>query len=780
MKLILSLLFFFFIVVGYSQQTIVSGTVKDLQTGEPLIGANVFCTENKKVVSTDVYGFFKLEIPSTGAVQLIASFVGYRQTSTIINVANLQQITLSLEPGLNLEEISVRAIRPIEERLEMGAVEIPVHQIKSLPMFGEPDVLKAMQLLPGVQGGSDGRNGLYVRGGSADQNLFMLDGSSLYYVNHLGGFVSVFHPDILKNVKLYKGAFPARFGGRLSSVIDLRMKDGNKKEHHGSWGIGLISGDVCLEGPLVKDKTSYIVSLRRVWLDLLMRPTTRIAFKNFDMGYNFYDFYGKISHEQDANNRFYLSFYGGDDRLGYNYNFKDEKNKGYTKYLWGNILSTMRWNHIFNPRLSSDITLFYTRYRYKIDQSFSTANGKGSDIYLSGVHDFGLKTDFSHFLTNKYKIKYGAGISGNWFKPGQISYENTSVQLKTDTVIGAQNQLKALNTYFYLENEIELASWLTTNAGVRLVNYNVNKKNYSSVEPRLLVSVNMNNWGAIKLAYSKMMQPVHLISYSGSIFPTDIWLPSSPTVAPGKSVQYSIGYAKYFYRGNLEFSIEAYKKDLKNLIEVKGGSTLINTDAWDTSIETNGTGNAKGLEFMLQKKLGNNTGWISYTWSKSERQFEKINNGKPYPFKYDRRHDVSVVFSHKLSEKIDFSATWVFGSGYPTTLQNGIYRSVGAKSWTVENSDEEFFDMKGEAYLYPDKNWLRMRAYHRLDLGVNFNKQKGNKIRTWTIGIYNAYNRQNAVFYYYGHRNQHQNEPIVLLQQSGFPIIPTVKYSIKF
>lgn len=780
--ILFTICFIFLLEAAYSQQAtrLISGIVKDLQTGEPLVGANIFCPETEKGCSSDVFGHFKLEVPVDQNIHLLASFVGYKQETITKKTDDNKIVQLLLEPGVDLSEISVSAVRPIEQRMEMGVVEIPVQQLKILPMFAEPDILKAIQLLPGVQSGSEGRSGLYVRGGTPDQNLFMLDGTSLYYVNHLGGFVSLFHPDIIKNVKLYKGAFPARYGGRLSSVIDLRMKDGNKKEHHGSWGVGLVSGDLCLEGPIIKDRTSYMVSLRRVWFDLLSRPITKIGFKNFSMGYNFYDFFGKISHEQDASNRFYLSLYGGDDRLGYNYRFRDNDVKGYSKYIWGNVLSTFRWNHSFSPRINSDFTLFYTRYRYKSDQNYKTPEIKGSNIYYTGVQDFGFKADFSHFVSDRYQLNYGTGISGNWFKPGQISYQENTEQLKTDTIIGNRNQSGALTTYLYLENEIKFSRQLSVNAGVRLTDFMVKGENYFFAEPRVLGMFSMNKYGTLKASYSRMTQPVHLLTYSGSNFPTDIWLPSSASVSPGVASQYSFGYAKTLGDGKFELSIEAYTKKMEKQIDVKGGVPLINTQQWEQNIETNGTGKAKGVELMLQKKQGKTSGWISYTLSKSERQFENINNGKPYPFKYDRRHDLSIVFCHQFSKKIDFSATWVYGSGYPTTLTNGKYQTLVQQGWRVKSPEQEQFNLNAEAYLYPGKNWLRMRDYHRLDLGINFNKQKGDKIRTWTIGVYNAYNRQNAVFYYFGHRDGNGRGPVVLFQQSGFPIIPTVKYSVKF
>lgn len=758
----------------------ISGIVKDKYSGEPLIGANIFCIENEKGCSSDVYGLFKLEIPCELPVQIQVSYVGYKQVIMSVEDKDEQQFDILLESGIDLGEINVKANNSAQQRTEMSALEIPVRLIKNLPLLGEHDVLKAIQLLPGIQSGSEGRNGLYVRGGSPDQNLFQIDGTPIYYVNHLGGFVSVFHPDILKNAKIYKGAFPARYGGRLSSVVDLRMKEGNKKEHHGSWGVGLISGDVSLEGPIMKDKTSYIVAFRRVWLDLFVRPITKISFKDYSVGYNFYDFFGKISHEHNANNRFYLSMYSGDDRLGSDYHFKEDKIKGGTDYIWGNILSTLRWNHIFSPRSSSDITFFYTRYRYTTKQFYSADEVKGNNTYYTGVHDLGIKADFNYHISSKYKISYGGGISGSWFKPGQISQYYTSGNTNRKAEIGKQNRAEALNMFAYIENEWRISDFLIINAGARISDYNFGQKSYIAMEPRVLGAINLKKLGSLKLSYSKMVQPVHLLSYSGNMFPTDIWLPSSLSVPPGNSAEFSVAYEKPLFNNKYEISIEAYYKKLTDLIEIKGGVPLINAQSWDQNIEVGGTGTSKGIEFLCKKTQGKTTGWISYTLAKSDRQFNNVNRGKTYPFKYDRRHDLAIVVSHSLSKRIDFSASWTLGSGYPITLYNGVHRAITQDTWKIEDPFQDNFDISGTTNLYPSKNWLRMSTYHRLDLGINFHKQKGSKIRTWTIGLYNAYNRQNAVSYTFKHRNGFVKEPIVLYQQSGFPIIPTVKYSVKF
>ncbi len=786
LKTSFTLWFIVFVSTGFSQPKVtISGLVKDKISGEPLIGANISGDDGQGTIS-DAYGFFSIQFEGAKKITLKVSYVGYKPFRKDIEVTRNLRYDILLEPGVDIDEVTVTAQRPIEERVELGAVELPVQQVKTMPMFGEPDVLKAMQLLPGVQGGSDGRSGLYVRGGSPDQNLFMLDGTPLYYVNHLGGFVSVFHPDILKNIKLYKGGFPARFGGRLSSVIDLRMKEGNKKELHGSWGLGLISGDITLEGPLKTDKTSFIVSARRVWADLLLRPITKVAFQHASMGYNFYDIFGKISHEADSLNRLYLSFYGGDDRLGYFFRISEDKTRSNAKYIWGNILSTLRWNHIYNAKLNSDITLFYTRYRYKNNLFYKTEGAKGSNLYSTGVHDLGVKADYNWYLSEYLNFRFGGGISNNWFLPGQVNYKNSDSTENTDTIIGNQNRTRALNTFVYFENEISPARWFTMNIGARLVNLRVDGKNYFSAEPRFLSIINLGKPGAIKLGYTEMMQPVHMLTYSGSTFPTDIWLPSTPEIPPGHSTQYSVGYSKSVKNGEFEISLELYKKDMKQLIEVKGGVPLVNTRSWEENVERNGIGLSKGIELFIQKIQGNTTGWMSYTFSKSERTFENIDDGKAYPFKYDRRHDFSIVLNHRISENVDFSATWIYGTGYPITLHNGVYQAAQPVSGSIDSPNSELFDIGySDAYLYPGKNWLRMHDYHRLDLGVNFRKNKTGKKgqtleRTWTIGIYNAYNRQNAVFYYFDYKDKDSNNPIVLYQQSGFPFIPSIKYSVKF
>lgn len=768
------------------EKFIISGLVKDKTTGEPLIGANISVGNLGKGTSTNEHGFYSIEIQNITQTNITVSYIGYKHYKTNAKVGPIMRLDIFLEPGVEMDEINITANKSFAQKDVPGMTELSIKQIKLIPILGEHDLIKTLQLLPGVQGGSEGRNGMYVRGGSPDQNLFLLDGTPLYYVNHLGGFVSTFNTDVLKNIQFYKGGFPARFGGRLSSIIDLRLKDGDNKKFSGSYGIGLISGDITLEGPIKSEKTSFIVSARRVWADVLLRPLTKMTFQQSSMGYNFYDLYGKLSHEINPYNRIYFSFYGGDDHLGYFYNVPAEKSKSYAKYIWGNILSTVRWNRIKNPKLNSDYTLFYTRYRYKNEIYYKSEDDFGQNLYTTSVHEGGLKTDNSFYLSEKVKIRFGGGLSGNWFIPGQISSNYNNVVGISDTIIGSNNNTSALNIFAYSEADYSPVNWLNLNVGVRIADFLVENEHYFSVEPRIFSNINFGNYGILKLGFSQMTQPEHLLTYSGSSFPADIWLPSTPMIPPGTSNQFSIEYAKTLNKGKYELVVELYSKTMKNLLEVKAGVPLVHAQNWKNNVETDGTGYSRGIEFLFQKNTGSTTGWIGYTLSKAERVFQNINNDKPYPFKYDRRHDLQFVVNHSFNGTVDLSATWVYGTGYPITLNNGVYETYHPVEENIFSPESSFFIIgDAQAYLYPGKNWLKMRDYHRLDLGVNFRKQRKKASgktseRTWTIGVFNLYNRQNAVFYYYGHENDQKSKPIKLYQQSGFPILPSIKYSVRF
>ena len=776
------LLFLFISLNAFSQNRVISGFVRDSLTNEPLIGATIWNEEHKTGTATDHFGHYSLLIPSGQEIKLAASFIGYQ--SKMMIVGEINRIDFNLSAGVGLGEIVVQGQKKIENRIEMGVVSLPISQMKTLPVIGEPDVLKAMQLMPGIQGGSEGRSGLYVRGGSADQNLMLLDGASVYYVNHYGNFLSLFHPEIISNMKLYKGAFPAKYGGRLSSVVDLRMREGNKKEHHGTFGIGLLSTDILLEGPIKKDTTSYIFSARRFYLDAIMRPAILLISDFVTVGYQFYDIYGKIAHTFNDNNRLYLSFYNGNDSYGYNIlPWEDENFKGKTRNKWGNILTTARLNSKLNDRLVADFILGYTRYhtgqfqQYEVDSSFFYSGTN------SNVQDFSLKTEFNFTINNWYELSYGAGTVLHRFQPGLVTNRLLSGDSTLlDSRYDSQLQL-GLEPYAYVENILQPTNYLKLNFGLRYNGYWVDGMSFQKLEPRLLAMLGSEKTGVIKLSYTENMQPLHLLSYQTIGTPTDLWMPATSKIAPAQSKQWSIGYAKSLF-SNYELSVEAYQKNLTNLIDYKDGVSYTSTEEdWQQKVETGGEGVSKGIEFLFKKNAGRTTGWIGYTLAKTDRYFENKNNGKRYPYIYDRRHDISVVVNHQFNKKYNLSASWVFGTGYPMTLELGYYHN-----YRIADYYDEFpigvnpFVLDDNIVLYSSKNEVRMGNSHRLDIGFQINgKTKKGRDKTWSFNIYNLYNHQNPAYYYYDwlDRKDHSKGK-TLWQQSGIPIVPSFTYRVKW
>lgn len=638
--------------------------------------------------------------------------------------------------------------------------------------------------MPGIQGGSEGRSGLYVRGGSPDQNLMLLDGASVYYVNHYGNFLSLFHPEIISNMKLYKCAFPAKYGGRLSSVVDLRMREGNKKEHHGSFGIGLLSADILLEGPIKKDTTSYIFSARRFYLDAIMRPAILLISDFVSVGYQFYDIYGKIAHTFNDNNRLYISCYNGNDSYGYDIlPWEDENFKGKARIRWGNTLATVRLNSKLSDRLMSDFILGYTRYHTGQSQEFYVDSSYFSSGTLATVQDFSLKSEFNYTLNNWYDLSFGAGIVQHRFQPGLVTNKQKIGDSTTvDTRYGSALQF-GLEPYAYIENVIRPTNYLKFNLGMRYTGYWVGGTSYQKLEPRLLAVLGTEQTGVIKLSYTENMQPLHLLSFQNIGTPNDLWMPATKNIAPAKAKQLSIGYAKTLFN-NFEFSVEAYQKYLSNLIDYKDGVSYQSTDQdWQQKVETGGQGTSSGIEVLFKKNDGKTTGWIGYTLAKTDRYFAEKNNGKRYPYIYDRKHDLSVVVNHKFNKKYNLSASWVFGSGYPLTMGTGYYQTYETVSGNDSNPNGVSpFVLDDNIVLYTGKNGVRMGNSHRLDLGFQIHgKTKRGRDKTWSFNIYNAYNQQNPISYYYDWIDKNdKSKGKSLWQQSGLPIIPSFTYRVKW
>ncbi|MBN2683118.1 MAG: TonB-dependent receptor [Bacteroidales bacterium] len=795
MRIFLIILVFSLFVDGFSQNITISGFIEDANTGERLPGANVYETKSKNGTSTNAYGFFSLKIQNADSAAILFSYIGYSPQLLEFKPKQNIETVIKLIPGNLIEEVVVTGTREqnSESKTEMSIVSIPIKQIQLLPAIGgESDILKALQLMPGVQSGNEGSSGLYVRGGSPDQNLILLDDVPLYYVNHLGGFVSIFNTDAVSNISLSKGGFPARYGNRLSSILDVRMKEGNMKEFHGSGMFGIVASKISLEGPIKRDTSSFIVSYRRFLYDLITRPLSKKLNDGTEIGYNFYDFNLKINQKINKNNRLFLSLYSGDDKIMTKNNYGDKSNKEYysNTMQWGNNLAALRWNHVFNRNLFSNITGTYTRYRFltSFESVDNYINQRFSYNFLSGIYDLGIKADLEYNAGANYKVKFGFSSVYHQFKPGVSSLQQIDQSEKKDTSFGSYN-LQAIGNGVYVENIFNIGKNFNANIGGRLSTYAISDNTFFSPEPRVLFNYELKRNISLKASFAQMQQNVHLLTGSGIGMPMDFWVPATNKIHPSKSKQFGLGIKKVLSSKGLEFTLEGYYKDLNNLITYSEASTFIGSQRdWQEKVENNGIGKSFGAELLIQKKYGKTTGWIGYTLSKTTRQFPGINLGKPYLYRYDRPHDISIVVSHKLSDKIDFSATWVYGTGNAISLPTGKYRAINEVPYFDEQQGGVTeYVYGGEIDIYEGINTFRMRDYHRLDVGINFHKKKKWGERTVNLSIYNLYGRQNPYYYYFESGAQYGNNgPIEgtefrkLKQQSLFPFIPSISYSFKF
>ena len=768
-------LFFFFILsvflINSQENFTVSGFVEDSESGETLIGVNVYTNNLKFGTTTNNFGFFSLTIPK-GDTEIIFSFVGYEDYSQKLNLKENIKLTIDLVFSSQLiDEVTLESKASNVKSTQTSVISVPVKQIKSIPMlFGEVDILKSIQLLPGVQSGNEGTSGFYVRGGGPDQNLILLDGVPVYNSSHLFGFFSVFNADAIKNVRLTKGGFPARFGGRLSSVLEIDMKEGNMKKIKGEGSFGLISSKLAIEGPIVKDKVSFIVSGRRTYADLLLNAFNP-ADSGIDGGYYFYDLNAKLNYKISDRDRIYLSGYFGDDIFGLNFtDFFDEFDFGLG---WGNKTATLRWNHLFTDKLFSNTTLTYSRYAFNIDQGFNSGDYDLRFGYISGLKDFGARVDFEYSPNPKHSFKFGSSYTYHDFFPGQLDLfldnPNSESDFENiDTVFYFSQNLAANDMFVYVEDEIKFSNRFKANFGLHGGFFSIRDKSYFKLQPRFSGRYMIDDNWSVKCSYAEMQQNLHLLTNSSVGLPTDIWVPSTDSVPPQQSRQFAMSINTNFFNGKLEASIEGYYKTMNDLISYKEGTSFFDATGWESSIETGGMGRSYGLEVFLQKNSGKTTGWIGYTLSWSDRKFDNINFGNWYPYKYDRRHDISLVMSHIFSDKFDIGATWVYGTGNAITFPQATY-------WSYEGGPNGDYIQTVE--YYGNRNSSRMNPYHRFDFGINFHKQKKRYKRTWNLSIYNLYNRKNPFFVYLSQNDNNEN---VARQVSLFPIIPTITYSIKF
>jgi len=778
-----------------------------------MIGATVFLKELNKSAFTNQYGFFSITAPK-GKYTLQIAYTGYKTIEQIIELDKNVNLKINCSPSENqLEEVEISAKGGNENvnNTQMGSMNLDMAEIKKIPAFmGEVDILKTIQLLPGVKSAGDGNSGFYVRGGGPDQNLILLDEAPIYNASHLMGFFSVFNGDAIKNVNLIKGGMPAQYGGRLSSVLDITMKDGNNQNFEVDGGIGLISSRLTIQGPILKNKSSFLISGRRTYIDILAKPwLDKSDFKG--TSYYFYDLNAKLNYIVNDRNRIYLSGYFGRDR----FLFKSEEDKFSTQIPWGNASACLRWNHIFNSKLFSNASAIITNY----DFSFIALQDEFEATIKSGITDHTLKYDLNYFPNSRHNIKTGIQYIFHVFIPTSVSAK----QGETVFDLGKVIKLYAHDASVYVGDDWDINQAFKLNAGLRFsnftqigpfsrykkdflgrisdtVNYAQGKvvANYNGLEPRITLRYAITKLTSLKAAYTRNFQYIHLGSISSVSLPTDVWMPCTEEIKPQQSDQYAIGIFKNFKENLFETSIEAYYKTMSNQIEYKEGATPSDNvfDNPDNAF-TYGKGWAYGAEFFIKKSRGKFSGWIGYTLSWTWRQFEAINYGEKFLAKYDRRHDASVVLTYDPNKQWNFGMVWVYGTGNRGTLPQGFFLYEGSQS-----------------HDYGLRNSYQFAPYHRLDLNVTYSPNRELKLEkrkqkmkeqllkegkdttdiqvtkkvfrkfsnSYTLSVFNAYNRYNPYFIYITRQGDFTNGTLKVgaKQVSLFPILPSITWNFKF
>ncbi len=764
-----------------AQTVTLSGYLKDSSNGEALIGATVYVEEIQQGTASNAYGFYSLTIPE-GNYTLQVSFIGYETTKQKIEATSSQAISISLiESSEQLDEVIVRgeAANANVERVEMGMATLPVKTIKKLPAFmGEVDIIKTIQLLPGIQSGGEASSGLYVRGGGPDENLMLLDEAPVYNASHLMGFFSVFNSDAIKDIQVYKSGIPAQYGGKGSSVIDIRQKDGNSQRFGFEGGIGNLSSRLTFEGPIIKDKWSFIVAGRRTYYDVLGKTIGLDELQ--DNKLYFYDLNGKSNLIINNKNRIYISGYIGDDVFSL----------GESIYMrWGNATATARWNHIFGDKIFMNISGIYSNYDYNLGVPGDNADNFD---WSSRIRDYNVKVDFTYFLNPNNTIKFGANTILHHFRPGKVVTEGEN-SMFSDMELAQYN---ALENALYVSNEQNISDRFTVQYGLRLSHFqqigkgevniyqnpDVLKKNeiietmvydkgdkigdaIINLEPRLGMKYTLGRHNSVKSSYNRMVQNLHLITNTQSPTPLDIWLPTSSYIKPLIVDQVSIGYFHNLDNNMWEASLELYYKNMQNVLDYREGAELFLNNAIETEL-LHGKGESKGLELLVKKSKGQLTGWVGYTWSKTTRELDGINNGNPYPSSYDRTHDLSVVSNYELNNRWNFAANFVFATGSPTSYPIAKY--------TVQGN---------QIYEYSARNSNRIPEYHRLDISATYDFKKNANRRfkqSLNFSIYNVYGRRNAYSITPEANEDNPNQTQFLRISIIGSLIPSVTYNVKF
>ncbi|MDC1105642.1 TonB-dependent receptor [Prolixibacteraceae bacterium] len=780
-----------FTIESHAQSHAISGFVKDEISHEPIVGATVYHLYSKKGCATNSEGYFSMLIPSSSNNTIVIRSIGY--TSKEFVCTPNTQLNINLSPKLiTTEEVKVIGKQNITniQSIQTSAHSISPIELNSLPSLGgEKDVIKALQMLPGVTGGSEGSSDLVVRGGSPDQNLFLIDGVPIYNASHVLGLFSVFTPEAISNVDFYKGGFPAQYGGRLSSVVDISMKEGNRDHFTGDISIGTISSKGLIEGPINKGKGAFIITGRRTYFDILARPfimnqnneeDSQYEYKSTKMNLYFYDFTGKLTYQVSQKHKLFASFYKGIDRTSAEFQEKNKTNNDLFIFgndlHWGNTSASLRMNHIVSPKYYSNTRAYVSQYQYGTQlETDQTLNEFGTKVqssyntkYTSEVTDWGLKYDGHWLASDKSKINWEVAGIYHQFTPGKEE-QKTNNNGNTQTIQQGSNNLSTKEFGSSLEWEVDPFRNFKARVGIRYSLYNTQNSSFNSYQPRISLRYMPSSFISLKASYDYMQQPIHLLSQNSFDSSASIWVPATDKIKPGESQQVTVGVAIQL-SPKWTLSTEAWHKKLENQIEFRYG--YLNSSAkWEDEVTT-GQGRASGLDILLRKREGKTTGWIAYTYSKNERQFDEMNNGKWYPYRFDRTHDFKMVVQHRFSKRIEMGLNYLLSSGYPFTIPESYFTSSIVKG---------FWDTERKGYVISSINNQKMRAYHRLDLSISFNREKRRGTRTWSFGVYNIYNRKNPYNYVVDYPYSYEGkERIRIREYSIFSIIPSITYRFNF
>lgn len=746
----------------------VFGFVRDSQTNEALIGANIWECGTLNGTTTDNNGYFNLSV--TKSDSLTASYIGYKSNLILINSNSDTILTVLLETDNLLEEVVVHA----NFQSPFETVRLSASELQQIPSIGgKPDVLKTLQMFPGVQAQSEGSSIMLVRGGDPGQNQYLLDNIPLIYVNHLGGFMSVFNPDMINTVDFYKGNFPAKYGGKLSSIIDITQRAGDVSKHQGSFSIGITDAGFSFEGPLFKKKGSYIVTARKTFTEIPMALFSFIGSDGDNLTtYGFHDINAKLTWKPNAKNNFSFNLYQGDDYLSF---YNPNKAKEYTEkskftQQWGNWLASVRWNHVVNSKLFTENTISFSRYRNMEKSKYTFSNDlmnvHDKSLNRSSVQDILARSLWKYSFLKNWNIDFGAEFNYSMYEPSYIRGTN-----KDETPL--RNLTHSFETALFIDNKINLFSFLQFQPSLRFVNYYNAGTHFPTLEPRIGLSFSPTSNHRINLNYMMVSQPSHLIFAQSNIIKKEIWLPATKEFSPQQSQQYSISWEGKYFNRKYSSEISFYYKKMRHLVSLKEGyENMIGITGFDNKLERNGIGTAYGAELTLKKNIGKFTGSISYAYSYSTRQYENINSGNSFEYEYNRPHNLYFNANYQINKAWSLSLNWIYQSGLAYTPAYG-------KQYTIDIATGK----PTIELMYGEKNSIRLKSYHRLDLGLNYtySTKKGHKA-VWTFSIYNAYNRKNPYNYYYQNDSTptDYSQPLQLYQISLFPIIPSIAYKVYF